>query len=125
MTMENVPSRSLTSARPDAAPTRDASFATTMAYYRSEHRTRGIRLTHLIGIPGAALSLPLLVARPSVGVPLFTASWALQVLGHVLFEHNRPALTRGPIIYQLCGLAFWCEEVADLLAGRGLPAATP
>ncbi|MCK9920427.1 DUF962 domain-containing protein [Frankia sp. AgPm24] len=35
----------------------------------------------------------------------------------MLFEHNRPALTRGPITYQLCGLAHWCEEIGDLLAG--------
>ncbi|WP_248810723.1 DUF962 domain-containing protein [Frankia sp. AgPm24] len=40
-----------------------------------------------------------------------------RTAGHVLFEHNRPALTRGPITYQLCGLAHWCEEIGDLLAG--------
>jgi uncharacterized membrane protein YGL010W len=91
-----------------------------MAYYRSQHTSRGIRLTHLVGIPGVAFSLPVVATRPRIGLPVFAASWALQVAGHLLFEHNRPALTRGPVTYQLCGLAFWCEEVADLLAGRGL-----
>lgn len=99
-------------------PDRYDSFDAKMDYYRSQHTSRGIRLTHLIGIPGVALALPLLAARPRVGAALFAASWAVQVAGHALFEHNRPALTRGPVTYQLCGLAFWCEEVADLLAGR-------
>ncbi|MCK9894976.1 DUF962 domain-containing protein [Frankia sp. AgB32] len=103
-------------------PDRAASFATKMAFYRSQHTSRGIRLTHLVGIPGVAFSLPLVAARPRVGVAMFAASWALQVAGHALFEHNRPALTRGPLTYQLCGLAFWCEEVAELVAGRGLGA---
>jgi hypothetical protein len=121
-------------ARPDAAgpaaapsadsaaapPPASAPFAAKMAYYRSQHTTRGIRLTHLVGIPGVAFSLPVLATRPRVGLPVFAASWALQVLGHVVFEHNRPALTKGFLTYQMCGLAFWCEEVADLAAGRGL-----
>lgn len=101
-------------------PPRSASFAEKMAYYRSQHTTPGIRATHLVGIPGVAVSLPLLVARPRVGVPMFVASWALQVLGHTAFEKNRPALTKGFLTYQFCGLAFWCEEMADIVAGRGL-----
>ncbi|OHV36918.1 hypothetical protein CC117_17060 [Parafrankia colletiae] len=91
-----------------------------MAFYRSQHTTRGIRATHLFGIPGVVLSLPLLVARPRAGLPLFAMSWALQVAGHVVFEKNRPALTQGFWTYQLCGLAFWCEEAAELLRGQGL-----
>ncbi|SNQ49664.1 putative membrane protein [Frankia canadensis] len=104
-------------------PERGAPFAAKMAYYRSQHTSRGIRLTHLVGIPGVAFSLPLLAARPRVGLPVFAASWAVQVAGHLLAEHNRPALAEGPLTYQLCGLAFWCEEVVDLLAGRGLAGA--
>ncbi len=105
-------------------PDRTDSFAAKMAFYRSQHTSRGIRLTHLVGIPGVAFSLPLVVARPRVGVAMFAASWAVQVAGHALVEHNRPALTRGPLTYQLCGLAHWCEEVAELLAGRGFDAGT-
>ncbi|EIV93441.1 DUF962 domain-containing protein [Frankia sp. QA3] len=101
-------------------PDRSAPFAEKMAYYRSQHTGRAIRLTHLVGIPGVAFSLPVVLARPRIGLPVFAASWAVQVAGHVLFEHNRPALTEGPLTYQLCGLAFWCEEIADLLGGRGL-----
>jgi uncharacterized membrane protein YGL010W len=101
-------------------PPADAPFAEKMAYYRSQHTTRGVRLTHLIGIPGVAFSMPVILARPRLGLPVFGLSWALQVLGHKVYEGNNPALTKGFLTYQLCGLAFWCEEVAGLLAGEGI-----
>jgi uncharacterized membrane protein YGL010W len=99
-------------------PPKSASFEEKMAYYRSQHTTAGIRATHLVGIPAVATALPLMVARPRVGVPLFLAGWSLQVLGHKVFEKNSPALTKGFLTYQFCGLAFWCEEMAELIAGR-------
>jgi uncharacterized membrane protein YGL010W len=99
-------------------PPRSASFEQKMAYYRSQHTTVGIRATHLVGIPAVAASMPLMVARPRVGVPLFLAGWTLQVIGHKVFEKNSPALSKGFFTYQFCGLAFWCEEMADLVAGR-------
>jgi uncharacterized membrane protein YGL010W len=89
-----------------------------MSYYRSQHTTVGVRATHLVGIPAVAAALPLIAARPRVGLPLFLAGWSLQVLGHKVFEGNSPALTKGIFTYQFCGLAFWCEEMADLIAGR-------
>jgi uncharacterized membrane protein YGL010W len=99
-------------------PPRSASFEEKMAYYRSQHTTPGVRATHLVGIPAVAAALPLIAGRPRVGVPLFLGGWALQVLGHKVFEKNSPALTKGLFTYQFCGLAFWCEEMADLIAGR-------
>jgi uncharacterized membrane protein YGL010W len=101
-------------------PPSDAPFEAKMAYYRSQHTTKGVRATHIVGIPGVAFSMPLLFARPRVGVPMFLASWGLQVAGHLVFEKNKPALSKGFFTYQFCGLAFWCEEMVDLLAGRGL-----
>ena len=100
------------------APPRSASFEEKMAYYRSQHTTVGVRATHLVGIPAVAAALPLIAARPRVGLPLFLAGWSLQVIGHKVFEKNSPALTKGLFTYQFCGLAFWCEEMADLIAGR-------
>jgi hypothetical protein len=100
------------------APPRSASFEEKMAYYRSQHTTVGVRATHLVGIPAVAAALPLIAARPRVGMPLFLAGWSLQVIGHKVFEKNSPALTKGLFTYQFCGLAFWCEEMADLIAGR-------
>lgn len=101
-------------------PPRSASFAAKMDYYRSQHTTKGVRATHLIGIPGVAFAMPLIAARPRVGVPMFLASWALQVAGHAVFEKNSPALSKGFFTYQFCGLAFWCEEMVDLISGKGL-----
>lgn len=114
--MEPTPGHGNGAEPPDAS----ASFAEKMDYYRSQHTTKGIRATHLVGIPGVVLSLPLLLAKPKKGLRLFTLSWGVQVLGHKVFEKNNPALTKGFLTYQLCGLAFWCEEMVDLLAGKGL-----
>ena len=115
----------LTPGRSDgvAVPSRSAPFAEKMAYYRAQHTTKGVRATHLVGIPGVAFSIPAVAAKPRLGLPVFAASWALQVLGHKVFEKNNPALTKGFLTYQFCGLAFWCEEMVDLIAGRGLQGA--
>ncbi len=99
-------------------PPHGAPFEDYMAFYRSQHTTKGIRATHLVGIPGAAAALPILAVRPKVGAKVFLASWLLQVAGHRIFEGNSPALSRGFFTYQFCGLAFWCEEMGDLAAGR-------
>ena len=104
-------------------PDRSASFADKMAYYRSQHTTKGVRATHLVGIPGVAFSMPVMATRPRVGLPLFAASWALQVLGHKVFEKNKPALSKGFLTYQFCGLAFWCEEMVNIIAGKGMEGA--
>jgi uncharacterized membrane protein YGL010W len=112
----------LTTGRRDDVPVppADAPFAEKMAYYRSQHTTKGVRMTHLFGIPGVAFSMPVMLVRPRLGLRVFALSWGLQVLGHKVFEKNDPALTKGFLTYQLCGLAFWCEEVAGLLAGEGV-----
>ena|SRR5438477_8746790 len=100
-------------------PPRTASFAEKMSYYRSQHTTKGVRATHLVGIPGVAFSIPVVFAKPKVGLPVFLAGWGLQVLGHKVYEKNKPALTAGFFTYQFCGLAFWCEEMVDIIAGKG------
>jgi len=102
------------------APPRDATFAEKMDYYRSQHTTRGVRATHLVAVPGAAFSLPLLLIRPRLGLTLLAASCAAQIAGHTVYEGNDPAIGRGGLSYALCGLASWCEEIVDLVAGRGL-----
>ena len=99
-------------------PPKTAPFEEKMAYYRSQHTTTGVRATHLVGIPAVTAAIPLMAARWRVGVPLFVAGWTLQVIGHKVFEKNSPALSKGFFTYQFCGLAFWCEEMADLIAGR-------
>lgn len=46
------------------APAADAPFSAKMAYYRTQHTSRGVRLTHLIGTPVIAAGIPLLLAKP-------------------------------------------------------------
>jgi len=99
-------------------PPSSAPFAEKLDYYRSQHTTPGIRATHLVGIPAVTVALPLMLGRPRVGVPLFAAGWALQVFGHRYFEKNSPALTKGFLTYQFCGLAFWCQEMVELISGQ-------
>ena len=106
-------------------PPRDAPWADKLDYYRSQHVTLGCRATHLVGIPAVTAAMPISLVRPRLGLPLFAAGWALQVAGHKLFERNSPALTKGLFTYQLCGLAFWCEEVGDLISGRSPLAGRP
>jgi len=107
-----VSTKELTMELPDPA----APFSEKLAYYREQHAPPGVRTTHLVGIPSIVVSLPLLVAAPLVGVSLFVGGWTLQVVGHRVFGRNTPALTRGPISYQLTGLAYWCEEMGDIIS---------
>jgi uncharacterized membrane protein YGL010W len=99
-------------------PEPTAPFTEKLAYYRTLHAGRGVRATHLVGIPTIVASLPLLVAKPVVGFPMLASGWIVQVAGHWVFERNNPALTRGFATYQLTGLAYWCEEVGDIIARR-------
>ena len=97
-------------------PAADAPFAEKLEYYRALHTSKGVRATHLVGIPTVAASIPLLLTRPKLGLKLFAGGWALQVAGHAIFEHNSPAVRAGPVSYQLVGLAFWAEEATTLIA---------
>jgi uncharacterized membrane protein YGL010W len=98
---------------PAAAP-----FASKLAYYKTQHTGDGVRASHLLGIPTILLSLPLLVAKPRIGLSMFVGGWAVQLVGHRFFEHNMPSLRAGPVTYQLAGVAHWCEEVGEMLAQR-------
>jgi uncharacterized membrane protein YGL010W len=72
-------------------PTPDAPFSEKMAYYKTQHTSRGTRFTHMIGTPVIAAGIPLLLAKPRVGVPMFVGGWLLQIAGHRVFEHNLPS----------------------------------
>ena len=51
------------------APAPDAPFSDKMAYYRTQHTSRGVRFTHLVGTPVIAVGIPLLFAKPRAGLP--------------------------------------------------------
>ena len=76
-------------------PNPDAPFADKMAYYRTQHTSRGVRFTHLVGTPVIAAGIPLLFAKPRAGLPMFLGGWLLQIAGHRFFEHNLPSTHKG------------------------------
>jgi hypothetical protein len=99
-------------------PAASAPFADKMTYYRDRHSSLGVRITHLLGTPVIATGIPLLWAKPRVGVPMFVGGWLVQIAGHALFEHNLPSTHKGWITYQLTGLIHVCEQYGELLARR-------
>jgi uncharacterized membrane protein YGL010W len=99
-------------------PPPEAPFAEKMAYYKTQHTSRGIRFTHMIGIPVIAAGIPLLAAKPRFGLPMFVGGWLLQIAGHHFFERNLPSTHKGWITYQLTGVIDVCEQYGELLARR-------
>jgi hypothetical protein len=87
-----------------------------MAYYRTQHTSTGVRATHLVGTPIIAAGLPLMFAKPRLGAPMFVGGWAMQILGHKLFEKNLPSTHKGWITYQLTGVIDVCEQYGEMLA---------
>jgi hypothetical protein len=106
------------------APAADAPFSEKMAFYRTQHTSRGVRLTHLIGTPVIAAAIPLLLTKPRLGAPMFLGGWVFQIAGHRIFEHNMPSTHKGWITYQLAGAIDVCEQYGALLARRSQRKAT-
>jgi hypothetical protein len=98
------------------APPPDAPFADKMDYYRTQHTSKGVRASHLVGTPIIAAGLPLMFAKPRLGAPMFIGGWAMQILGHKLFEKNMPSTHKGWITYQLTGVIDVCEQYGEILA---------
>lgn len=88
-----------------------------LKYYRSQHRTMGCKVTHLVGVPMIAFALVVLFFDRKKAFMLFSAGWFLQFLGHYVFEHNQPILlTRGRSPYTLLSaLVFVGEEWVDTI----------
>ena len=93
-----------------------ASFREFYPFYLSEHRNPTCRRIHFVGM---SLAIGCIVAAITtrnawwlLGAPIagYTFAW----LGHLLFEHNRPATFRHPF-YSLLG--DWVMY-RDILLGR-------
>jgi hypothetical protein len=79
---------------PMTVPSPDTPFSEKMAYYKTQHSSRGVKFTHILG------------------------GWLLQIAGHRFFEHNLPSTHKGWITYQLTGVIHVCEQYGELLARR-------
>lgn len=76
-------------------------YARTLEHYKSQHTTVGCKVTHMIGVPMIALSIPALLISPRRAASLFAGGWALQFLGHYVFEKNSPVVLtdyRNPLV---------------------------
>jgi uncharacterized membrane protein YGL010W len=85
-----------------------------IAIYQKEHTTLGNKLTHMVGIPMIVASIPTTLVNPLLGGGLFTTGWALQFVGHYVFEKNKPAFY-GDAYYLLVGPAWVAAEWLEIL----------
>ena len=101
-----------------------------IALYQEGHTKLGTKLTHMVGIPMIVASLPTAFVNLPLAGGLFAGGWALQYVGHYVFEKNSPAFYADPY-YLLVGPVWVAAEWLDLLglpvpdAMRAQPAAAP
>lgn len=104
-----------------------ARWAEALLFYESTHRDPTNRILHVAGIPmivGGAVGLLL---APSYSPPWWVAAgafgtgWALNIVGHALFEKNRPAFADDPLSF-LAGPVWDLGQVKTLVTNRMAPA---
>ena len=100
-----------------ALPVPQLSLRGYLAQYHQEHTKLGTKLTHMIGIPMIVASLPTALVNPPVAGGLFAGGWALQLIGHKVFEKNKPSFLADPY-YLLVGPVWVAAEWMQLF---GLP----
>ena len=79
--------------------------------YKAKHRHPLNRLSHAIGIPMIAVSLPLFFFSWRSALALFIGGWVFQFVGHAI-EGNRPAFFGNPI-HLLVGPWWLVRRVAE------------
>ena len=90
---------------PDLEPGWQARWNRAVTFYEATHQDETNRTLHRAGIPiilGGALGL--LLTRPYrlpwlVSASAFAGGWALNVIGHALYEKNTPAFTEDPLSF--------------------------
>lgn len=98
------------------------SLSAHLKYYRSQHKTLGCKITHLVGVPMIVLALPMLLFDRRRAFSLFGLGWFLQFLGHYVFEKNKPIILssrRSPYTL-VSALIFVTEEWMDTLKSVSL-----
>jgi uncharacterized membrane protein YGL010W len=88
-----------------------------ISLYQEGHTKLGTKLTHMVGIPMIVASVPTAFVNLPLAGGLFVGGWALQYVGHYVFEKNSPAFYADPY-YLLVGPVWVAAEWLDLL---GLP----
>jgi uncharacterized membrane protein YGL010W len=75
----------------------------------------------MVGIPMIVVSVPTAFVNPPVAGGLFVGGWAMQLVGHYVFEKNKPAASTDPY-YLLVGPVWAAAEWLRLF---GLPVPEP
>jgi|ERR1700733_7548343 uncharacterized membrane protein YGL010W len=97
------------------------SFDKRLAYYRSQHRTLGCKITHMVGVPLIALSFPVFLLNRRLAAQMQEVGWTLQFIGHFVFEHNKPVfLEAADPLTALAALVFVADEWHRALKGDSL-----
>jgi uncharacterized membrane protein YGL010W len=97
-------------------------YAETLEHYRSQHTTLGCKLTHMVGVPMIALSVPMLLISPRRAANLLAGGWALQFIGHYVFEKNSPVVLtdyRNPMV-MVAALSYVTDGWVKLFKGQPL-----
>jgi uncharacterized membrane protein YGL010W len=81
--------------------------------YKQEHTKLGTKLTHMVGIPMIVASIPTAVVNPPLAGGLFVGGWALQFIGHAVFEKSKPSFFSDPY-YLLVGPVWVTAEWLEL-----------
>ncbi|MFC4078043.1 Mpo1-like protein [Salinithrix halophila] len=76
--------------------------------YRKDHQHPVNQLTHAVGIPMIALSLPWFFFNWKTAAVLFVLGWILQFVGH-LFEGKKPSFFRNPA-FLIIGPWWWMKK---------------
>ena len=79
-------------------------------------------MCHLIGVPLIALSFPLLLISWRSALKIFSLGWVFQLIGHLVFEKNKPVLfseARDPLTL-VAALIYVTDGWAKLVSGRTL-----
>jgi len=98
-----------------------------IAYYKSQHTTKGCKVTHLFGVPMIALAVPLIFINFRRAITLFVAGWILQFIGHFVFEKNKPVIiseATNPLV-PLAALIVVGQLWARVLTGQPLSEDVP
>jgi uncharacterized membrane protein YGL010W len=92
-----------------------------LVYYKSQHRTVGCKVTHMVGIPMLTASVFIFPFSRRWFFGLQFVGWMLQLIGHYGYEHNKPVLwdKPGPLTV-VSALEFVKEEWEKFFAGETL-----